>query len=329
MRILVADDEPVSRRLIESMLRKWKYEVVLARDGKEAWRELHAQGAPRLALLDWMMPGMDGPEICRELRKGVAGNYTYIILVTARGSKIDVIEGLEAGADDYLTKPFYPEELHSRLRVGKRILELEDRLVSAREMLQFKASHDALTRLWNRGELLEILNRELARALRTAPLGLILADLDHFKQVNDTHGHQVGDEVLQEVARRMQASVRSYDTVGRYGGEEFLILVPGCGDSATRDNAERIRKEIAGRPIQTSAATVSVTLSLGSVSSATLREADSDGLLRAADAALYRAKKAGRNCVAMATPADASAACPPPAENPQVETPPVPAREQT
>ncbi|HEV2386611.1 MAG TPA: diguanylate cyclase [Candidatus Acidoferrales bacterium] len=328
MKILIADDDPVSRRLLENLLRKWDYEVVPARDGQEAWGILRAPGAPRLALLDWMMPGMNGLEICRELRKDVAGNYTYVILVTARDSKIDVIEGLEAGADDYLTKLFHPEELHSRLRVGQRILDLEDRLVAARELLQFKASHDELTGLWNRGAVLEVLKRELARARRSAPLGIILADLDRFKQVNDTHGHQVGDEVLQEVGRRMIASVRSYDSVGRYGGEEFLILVSGCDESAASESADRLREQIAQPPIQTSAGPVSVTLSLGSVSSATFGDADSDALLRAADVALYLAKKAGRNRVAIALPDDVSASCSAPAERPPAESAAAPLRKE-
>lgn len=303
MKALVADDDPVARRLLQSLLRKWGYEVIVAQDGAEAWQALQAEHSPRLALLDWMMPGKDGVEVCREARKRVAQPYVYMLLLTSKDNKRDVIDGLESGADDYLTKPFHPEELEARIRVGRRILDLEDNLVAAREALQFKATHDALTGLWNRAAILDILSRELPRALREGgSLGVLLADLDHFKLVNDTHGHLTGDEVLRETARRLTGAVRVYDAVGRYGGEEFLILIPGCDATATRDRAEHLRGALGNRPFENAGSEIRLTLSVGAVSSGEWREAAPDALLRAADAALYRAKSAGRDRVEMAVP---------------------------
>ena len=268
MKILVADDDPVLRRLLQSFLTESGHGVIEAKDGTEAWQILQAQGAPRLAVLDWMMPGMDGVEVCREVRKRVAQPYAYIILLTAKDDKLDVIDGLEAGADDYLTKPFNPQELEARLRVGKRVLDLEDNLVAARELMHYKATHDGLTGLWNRAAILEFLSRELQRAGREGgSLGILIADLDHFKSINDTWGHLVGDAVLRGTARRLKAAVRAYDQVGRYGGEEFLIVLMGCDRSTTLDRAEHFRALIGGHPVESAEGSITVTLSMGGVAS--------------------------------------------------------------
>ncbi len=303
MRVLIAEDDGAARRLLEALLTKWGYEVEIAKDGAEAWQLLQAEEGPRLALLDWVMPGMDGVEVCRQVRQRVAvERYTYIILLTAKDAKVDVIEGLESGADDYLIKPYHPQELHVRLRVGRRILDLEDNLVAAREIMQYKATHDILTGLWNRAAILEILQRELPRARREAgSVGILLADLDHFKAINDTYGHLAGDAVLREVAHRLVGSVRSYDAIGRYGGEEFLMLLPGCDPSSTLERAEKLRVAIAGSPVVAHEVAIPVTLSIGAVASGEPGHADADALLRVADAALYRAKAAGRNRVEMAS----------------------------
>jgi len=305
MKILIADDDPVSSRLLDRLLVKWGYEVIAAHDGTEAWEVLQAENAPRVALLDWIMPGIDGLEICRRVRARSGQLYVYIMLLTANDKVGNLVEGLESGADDYLTKPFHPQELRARLRVGLRMLDLESRLVEARESLRFKASHDSLTTIWNRGAIIEMLERELSRARRDgSSVGILLADIDHFKKVNDTRGHLVGDEVLRAVTGRLKGEVRSYDSVGRYGGEEFLIVLPGCDNPKLSTKAERLVKVVERSSIGTSTGTVAVTISIGGIASGDCPHADVNKLLLAADTALYRAKVSGRNRSEMALLSD-------------------------
>ncbi len=310
MKILIADDDPLSRRLLEKTLERVGYEVISVPDGRQAVKSLSATDAPRLALLDWMMPELDGPDVCREIRKRRQQNYVYMILLTSRQSKEDTVVGLESGADDYLVKPFNADELKARLRTGERILHLEDRLVEAREDMRFKATHDHMTTLWN------LLGRELTRSQReNGCTAVLLGDLDRFKSVNDTHGHLVGDQVLREVARRLLLSVRSYDFVGRYGGEEFLVVLNNCRPDSAFGRAEEIRKTICTRPIQTDAGPLGVTMSLGVLLSRDWGQRPADELLREVDAALYAAKAAGRNCIKQAKPEESHevASVPPPA----------------
>src|SRR5712664_4060945 len=303
MKILIADDDPLSRRLLEKTLERVGYEVICVPDGRQAVKSLGATEAPRLALLDWMMPELDGPGVCREIRKRREQNYVYMILLTSRQSKEDTVVGLESGADDYLVKPFDAEELKARLRTGERILHLEGRLVDAREQMRFKAAHDPLTSLWNRGVIMDLLGRELTRSQREhGCTAVLLGDLDDFKSVNDMYGHLVGDQVLREVARRLLLSVRSYDFVGRYGGEEFLVVLNNCQPDSAMARAEEIRKVICTRPIQTDAGLLGLTMSLGVLLSRDWGQRPADELMREVDAALYAAKTAGRNCIRQAKP---------------------------
>jgi two-component system cell cycle response regulator len=303
VKILVADDDPINRRLLQVSLVHWNYEVILARDGGEAWDVLQREDAPKLAILDWMMPGMDGLEICREVRKRNDKFYTYIILLTANIRKEDIIVGLEAGADDYLTKPFERNELKARLRTGRRILELQEQLLSATDALQNQLAHDPLTGMLSRTAILETLRIELIRSQREqTTVGILMADVDHFKLVNDTYGHMAGDTVLREVTKRMHSSVRPYDAVGRYGGEEFLIVLPGCDISGMSMWAERMRNAIGKVPVDAPEGMISVTLSVGATVGGGTIPAELEGLLRTADAALYEAKNRGRNRVAVSTP---------------------------
>lgn len=301
MRVLIADDSLLSRRLLEGTLRGWGYDVVVAADGTEAWKVLSADDPPSLAVLDWMMPGVTGPELCRLVRERAAEPYTYILLLTSRNEKDDVVEGMNSGADDYITKPFDKHELKVRLRAGTRIVDLQEQLVAAREALRVQATRDYLTQLWNRSSILEILQRELHRSEREGtPVGVVVADLDHFKAINDTYGHFAGDAALQESARRMQSSTRPYDAVGRYGGEEFLIVLPGVDDAGVRMQAERMRSSIGGRPVVALEAELNVTCSLGCASGIG-GQVTAEALIRAADEGLYRAKRAGRNCSVVVT----------------------------
>ncbi|HVB34497.1 MAG TPA: diguanylate cyclase [Patescibacteria group bacterium] len=295
-RVLIAEDDPVARRVVETFLTKWGYNVLAVTDGAEAWRILQSHDAPRLALLDWKLPGLEGIEVCRRVRLDSTHPYIYIVLLTASGQKQDLLAALHAGADDYLVKPFDAAELRARLYVGRRILAAQDELIAAREALRFQATHDPLTGLWNHGELLRILDRELARANRAhQPLSLLMVDLDHFKQVNDIYGHLVGDEVLVEGSRRLLSSVRAYDVVGRCGGEEFLIVVPAIDGPAATSLGLRIVTHLGNHPFETSSGPVWVTVSVGVASSSPAEPLSSVGLIRAADTALYRAKQNGRN----------------------------------
>jgi two-component system cell cycle response regulator len=304
MKILVADDDPMSRRLLQKTLERAGYEVVAVENGRLAQEELCRPDGPRLALLDWEMPEVDGPGVCRAVRAQRDKTYVYMVFLTSKETSDDKVEGLRSGADDYLTKPFHPEELKARLRTGQRILHLEDRLVEAREEMRFKATHDALTGLWNRGVITELLERELARAQRERKsTSLLLCDIDHFKNINDTYGHPVGDEVLREVARRLLASVRSYDFVGRYGGEEFLIVLNNCDPASAPNRAEQMRAAIANREVVTAAGPVAVTMSFGVLRTVDWGELRAENHLTEVDLALYAAKAAGRNCVRLALPA--------------------------
>lgn len=298
MQILIADDSLVSRHLLDATLRKWGYEVVIACDGAEAWDILQQNDAPPLAILDWMMPGMTGPEVCHLVRQRAREPYTYILLLTSKSLKEDLIEGMESGADDYIIKPFDQHELKVRLRAGTRLVDLQAQLLSAREALREQATKDSLTRLWNRSSILEIMQRELSRGLReNSPLGVVLLDLDHFKAINDTYGHFAGDAVLREAARRMQNSIRHYDSLGRYGGEEFLLLLPGCDGLSTLEKAESLRTFLCNDPLLLTETSITLTASFGATSIQPGDEYTSEGLIRMADEALYKAKNLGRNRV--------------------------------
>jgi len=290
-KILIAEDDPISRRLLEVFLTRWGYQVSVAASGIEALELLEKADAPRLAVLDWMMPGLEGVQVCRKIRERKDRPYIYILLLSARTQKEDLLLGLESGADDYLTKPFDAQELRARLHVGQRILQLQDGLMVAGAELLFRATHDSLTGIANRDVILDSLRREHSRQVREGgSFGIVLLDVDHFKSVNDTFGHLCGDAVLQEVVRRVTSTVRAYDTVGRYGGEEFLIVAPSSGAEGILRLSERVRLAIETEPIKTDGGEISVTLSLGLAVSSEATPLDPKIMLSTADEALYRAK---------------------------------------
>jgi diguanylate cyclase (GGDEF)-like protein len=296
MRILVAEDEPVSRHRLHATLMAWGYDVISVADGAQALDVLAGPDAPPLVILDWTMPDVDGLQVCRAIRdaQGPADQYVYAILLTANDRQEDVLEGFAAGADDYIIKPFNANELRARVRSGQRIIELQRQLIAAREELRDKAMHDPLTGLLNRGAFFEMFEQEVSRALRQpSPLTLVIADLDHFKQINDRFGHPAGDEVLREAARRLRASVRLSDVVGRYGGEEFVALCVGCPLEGGVKVAERFRQAVNAAPIQTAAGMIEVTTSVGVAEVADFEAAAQ--VFTDADDALYRAKFGGRN----------------------------------
>jgi two-component system, cell cycle response regulator len=297
IRVLVADDNIVSRRPVEVVLEKWGYDVVTASSGSEAWAILSSDNPPRIAILDWMMPGLSGPEVCQLVRQHKREYYTYILMLTSRYEREDFIVGMESGADDYLVKPPNHRELKVRLGPARRIVALEAELLRMKEDLKFQASRDPLTSLWNRNAIFDILAREVSRCEReNIPLGLLLGDIDHFKLVNDTYGHLVGDDVLRAAADRMIRSVRPYDSVGRYGGEEFLIILPGCDQQAAERRAEAIRQAVENPPLTVEGKAYPITISFGATCiQNTGNMAATQKLVQLVDAALYEAKHQGRN----------------------------------
>jgi diguanylate cyclase (GGDEF)-like protein len=297
VRILIAEDDGVSRLLLQRVLTSWGYEVLATRDGAEAWDALQSADAPRLAILDWLMPGIDGVEICARVRARGGLRPPYLILLTALDDKESVVRGLDAGADDYLSKPYDPAELRARLEVGKRILDLNDRLLEAQRVAAEQARTDALTGILNRGALYRALEDEIARAGReVSALGVGMMDIDHFKRVNDVCGHAAGDAVLCDVVERSRSVLRPYDTFGRVGGEEFVLIAPGVDGPGLREVLERVRRAVAVAPLTFGEHAFAVTVSLGG---ALWSGEDGDALLARADDALYCAKAAGRDAVVL------------------------------
>ena len=296
MKILIADDDPVSRRLLEATLGRLGHEVVSVADGTQAMAALLSPDGPRLAVLDWMMPGADGLAVCRAVRQRQAP-YVYIILLTSHNRREDLVAGLDAEADDFLTKPLDVVELRARLRSGERVIGLQEGLLGAQDALRRLAAYDDLTGLWNRRMILDRLEMELHRARRESThVSVALVDLDHFKQINDTHGHAAGDAVLRHAADRMRTTLRDYDYLGRYGGEEFLIVVSNSEAGVVTEVAERCRRAVAEQPVTIGDRRVPVTISVG-VASTRAVGFDEAALMQSADAALYQAKAEGRNRV--------------------------------
>jgi len=292
-KILIADDDAVSRLFLQHTLSQWGYEVVTTQNGLEAFQELQKKDGPRLAILDWMMPDMNGIEVCQRTRQQSDLPYIYIIMLTAKSAKAELVTALQSGADDYVRKPFDKQELQARLRTGQRILQLQDALT-------FKATHDAVTGILNRRAIIELLEVERARALRQqTSLAVAMLDLDHFKQVNDRYGHLAGDAVLHMVAERTGKSLRPYDMVGRFGGEEFLLVLPGCDLAHALEVAERLRSSLAASPMSYGTISIKVTASIGIAAMTCGELIESNDLIQLADDALYRAKQRGRNCSLM------------------------------
>jgi len=299
MRILVAEDDLTSRRILTAILIKWGYDPIVTEDGAAAWEAMQRPDAPELILLDRKMADTDGLEVCRRLRAKDSSRSAYIILLTGLGKKSEIVQGLEAGANDYIAKPYDSEELRARIKVGQRMLELQSSLREARDALEHQAMHDPLTGVFNRRAILARLSQELSRARREdGRLSVGMCDLDHYKNINDTLGHQAGDEVLVAFTRCIQVHLRDYDCLGRYGGDEFLVIAIGVRGQAIESLYERLRARVAATEIITNAGKVSITVSIG-VAQGT-GQSTAEALISAADAALYRAKAEGRNQVAHA-----------------------------
>lgn len=301
MKILIAEDDAATRHLLESLLTDLGFQVLSAADGDEAWHILSQPARPRLAVLDWMMPGIEGDEICRRVRQregeeGEDEGYTYLILLTAKGSTDHVVNGLDAGADDYIAKPFDEHELRARVRAGQRIVRLHSELLEAKNDLLVQARTDSLTGVLNRRAILRQIEIELGRAKRgNEPVSLSVIDIDNFKNINDTHGHAAGDAILVEFVNRIREVIRIYDSFGRMGGEEFCVLFPGTRETEALAICTRIREVLAEKPIDFQGEPIHVTASQGITASH--GEETVDDLINLADQAMYRAKRKGRNRV--------------------------------
>jgi diguanylate cyclase (GGDEF)-like protein len=301
MRALVADSDPDRLRQLEGWLVKWGYDLSPVKNGIEAWKRLEAEREPILAILAWRMEGMPGIDLCRRLRLRPELPTAYVLLVADGRASEDLLDGVNAGADDFLFAPLDPVETKARVRTGARIVEVEQALRASQDALRVQSTRDAITGAWNRAAILDLLHKEQERSRRkSGSVAVVLADLDAFGRVNESLGTPVGDEVLRETARRLGATLRPYDAVGRYGGGQFLIVLPASDGLGALTVAERIREFFAERPVGTSAGPVPVTLSLGVASEGGESSASADALLRAADVALKRAQQGGRNRAALA-----------------------------
>ncbi|HKD18841.1 MAG TPA: diguanylate cyclase [Thermoanaerobaculia bacterium] len=301
MKALVADSDPDRLRQLEGWLTRWGHEVVPVRNGVEAWHRLEKEQEPTLVVLAWRMEGMPGIDVCRRMRLRPDLPSAYVLLVADGRTAEDLFDGLNAGADDFLFAPLDANEARARIRTGARIVEIERALKASQDALRVQSTRDPTTGSWNRAAILDVLHKEQERARRkSGSVAIVLADLDAFREVNESLGAPIGDEVLREAARRMSSTLRPYDAVGRYGGEEFLIVLPGSDGLGALTVAERIREAFARRPVTTSGGPVAITLSLGVASEGGEAATDGNALLRAADSALKRAKSSGRNRTALA-----------------------------
>ena len=294
--VIVAEGDKERRLAMLAWLKDWAYTAMPAVNSEHALELLRQPGGSSLALVGQKLRGLDGPELCRKIKRR-RSLRTYVVLLAGREQ--DVAAGLQAGADDCLQGPFQASDLKMRLRVGQRMLQLQQQLETAQKALKFGTTHDALTGIFNRDMVASTLDRELARALRTKKaLGILKIDLCHLREINRLHGHTVGDAVLQEVAQRLRSSLRAYDTVGRYGAEEFLVVIPEIAPENLASVITRLRSSLTQLPVSTGAGPVSIAVSIGASGMA----AGTQGLgvhflLHAADVALYLSRRNGRNCV--------------------------------
>jgi len=303
MKILIVEDESISRIVLARTLEKNKYEVLKAKDGQEGWEIFKKEKDDiYIVILDWIMPKINGLKLCSMIKNATLSHYVYIIFLTSKRDIKDIVKGLEAGADDYLTKPFDRKELLARVNVGLRIIKLESALKEANEKLHILAITDSLTEILNRRAVIDSLIKEISRSGRERkPLCIAMLDIDHFKAINDTYGHVAGDKVLVEVVTRAKAGLRPYDIIGRFGGEEFVIGIVNTDQEKSIEITERIRKNICEMPFRVGRKNLNVSVSIGLTNITPPEIIDPTGVLdemiKIADDALYEAKEMGRNKV--------------------------------
>ncbi len=312
--ILIAEDDPAYYTVLDGMVKRWGYDTVWAKNGKEALEILKKPDSPQLAILDWMLPGLEGVEVCRILKESFADElkkflnfsfeendkyrpkYIYTIILTAKSEPEDLVYALEKGADDYIVKPFNAPELQARIRMGFRVIELYNQFISAQMKLKKLATCDYLTGVFNRMAILQRVQEEIYKCNRDGGVfSIILLDIDKFKTINDTYGHLVGDKVLIQFTKLVQSVLRKYDKLGRIGGEEFLIFLLNCNNNEAYRISERIRKTLENSPVRVDDIELKVTASFGVSSWDPKIHKNLDDLLKAADKAVYEAKERGGN----------------------------------
>ncbi len=296
-KVLVVDDSPVYRKLVEHALSQDSSAVLFATSGGQAL-EIFALERPEIVITDWLMPDLTGIELCQRIRSGTQASYTYVIILTSNAEKENVVKGLSAGADDYLTKPFHGAELLARVRVGQRLIDLHRQIETKNRLLEELALTDALTGLPNRRAIEAWATRQLSGAARHSfPFWVVMIDLDHFKRVNDAHGHDAGDMVLRRFAAILKSNTRMSDIAGRIGGEEFLQVLTHADQANVGVVLERIRSQFGAEKFVVGGAEFIVTASLGVAGFCGNKAPEFSELVTRADAALYRAKHRGRDCI--------------------------------
>lgn len=290
MDVLIVDDDAITRFALSTAVEEWGFVPVLAENADQALKILTTETTPHLLIIDWSMPGMSGPDLCKTIRKREDGQFFYILMLTGKEGNEAIIEAMEAGADDFLSKPFDHRVLKVRIAAGSRIVRLE-------QTLNQLASRDALTQCWNRRMIDELFANSIAESTRKrSKFSLMVLDIDHFKQVNDTFGHSGGDAALKHVVNILNTNLREYDQVGRYGGEEFVILLPATDRNEAWGVAERIRSAIQFQPtILSDELKIDLTVSIGIAEFDRSRDANQSAFFERADKALYTAKQTGRN----------------------------------
>jgi len=297
MKILVVDDDPIQCKMIEKALVRGNHEVVIREDAGSA-KQVLEQDQVNFVISDWMMPDMDGPAFVRWIRAAPLTGYVYVMLLTSRESPDDIQAGLNAGADDYIKKPFNVQELLARVAVGERILRLEEGLRTATAQLENLVRVDELTGLMNRRAINEVGRQEIARSRRASqPISLLFLDLDKFKQINDTYGHAAGDEALKLVARLIQTKTRAYDHIGRWAGDEFILLLPGTNEEQAQVVSRRIQEGFKDQPLALPSGdrlTLHPSIGAWTATPKVGDEIDIDALVQVADDAMYKIKQAGK-----------------------------------
>jgi diguanylate cyclase (GGDEF)-like protein len=299
-KVLVADDSRIYRKLVANSLSDKSYALLFAESGREALA-LFSEHQPSIVITDWMMPDLSGIELCEHIRKQSRQPYTYVIILTGNTEKDQLVTGLAAGADDYLTKPFHRGELLARVGVGRRIIELHRQLEAKNRLLEELALTDPLTGLPNRRAIDDWATRQLSGAERYGfSFLVVLSDLDHFKAVNDTYGHDAGDSVLKKFSEILKTNSRRSDICGRIGGEEFLLILTHTTQENARVVIERIRRALEATKFDFKGGSLTVTASFGLAGFEGTQPADFNQLVIQADAALYAAKRTGRNRIEIA-----------------------------